>query len=230
MSVWHIHMLNARHGLTRVLSEIRRSAGAAVAVASEHIEPPDFDLVVRPVFGGEIPASGMRGSSPAAGYIEITLAPDRFDETQFIRTMLRQIHHLVRRDGPGHGRSLGEALVSEGLAGHFVLHVLGGEPDRRMRTTPGEGTLRMAMNEWSRRDYDFQRWFHGGGDLRRWTGYGLGHRLVAEYLAENANETVVDLACANAEVFRPIMRRLAGAEKAGKTDETAAATDDGETG
>ncbi|WP_406721174.1 DUF2268 domain-containing putative Zn-dependent protease [Thioclava litoralis] len=41
-----------------------------------------------------------------------------------LRVLLHEYHHVLRGDGPGYGRSLEEALVSEGLAQLFVHQVL----------------------------------------------------------------------------------------------------------
>ncbi|WP_299910873.1 hypothetical protein [uncultured Paracoccus sp.] len=47
MTIWHLHLLNARHQLTRILPEIRATARQAVALVSAHAGLPRFDLVVR---------------------------------------------------------------------------------------------------------------------------------------------------------------------------------------
>lgn len=47
MTLWTLHLLNTRHALTPVLSEIRQAGRDAVARASDHADLPDFDLVVR---------------------------------------------------------------------------------------------------------------------------------------------------------------------------------------
>ncbi|MTE00107.1 hypothetical protein GIY56_07395 [Paracoccus sp. YIM 132242] len=211
MTLWTIHLLNARHALTPVLSEVRQASRDAVARASNHADLPDFDLVVRAQQDRSADGA-IQGQAPAPGVIEIALTPDRFDPALFARALVRQMAHLVRWTGPGYGRSLGEALVSEGLAGHFVLQVMGGQPDGVDTVRPAQGAMRQAMNEWARRDYDHARWFGGKGDLRRGTGNSLGHRILAEHLAERPGDTAAALATAPAEPFRQILRRLAGAE------------------
>ncbi|MCZ0960161.1 DUF2268 domain-containing putative Zn-dependent protease [Paracoccus benzoatiresistens] len=224
MSVWNIHLLNARHDLTCVLSEIRQASREAVARASDHVDLPDFDLVVRA--RQDRSADGaVQGHAPAPGVIEIALTPDRFDAASFTRALVRQMAHLIRWTGPGYGKSLGEALVSEGLAGHFVLQVLGGQPDPCDSVRHAPGAMRQAMNEWARRDYDHARWFGGKGDLRKWTGNSLGHRVVAEHLAERTGDPAALLATAPAEPFRQILRRIAAAE--GQADPEAAPSEEG---
>lgn len=220
MTTWILHPLNARHGLTPVMAEIRAAAREAVALAGTHADLPDFDLVVRAEPGGGVPKWGVGGRSLAAGLIEIMLDPARFDPQLLIRTLVHEFHHLIRWEGPGYGRSLGEALVSEGMAGHFVLQVLGGKPDPWDATVPASGVARMAMNEWARRDYDHARWFFGKGDLKNGTGYGLGHRIVAEHMAQNPGHDAVSLAWVPADAFRASLRQIVGADKEAAGDET----------
>ncbi|SET00013.1 DUF2268 domain-containing putative Zn-dependent protease [Paracoccus homiensis] len=221
MTVWNIHFLNARNGLTPIMDQIRATARQVLAQVSEQAELPRFDLVIKGKAGGGIPEWGIGGHAPAPGLIEVTLNPERFDPAPLRRTLVHEMHHLIRWDGPGYGRSLGEALVSEGLAGHFVLQVLGGKPDPWDATVPASGAPRRAMNEWSRLDYDHAEWFFGKGGLRKWTGYGLGHRLVGDYLAQNAGSNAADLATVAADQFRSTMRHLAGSDPS----EDAPATD-----
>ncbi len=211
MSFYNLHFLNARNDLTPVMSEIRAATRAGVAAASDHVDLPPFDLVLRA--GDEVMTGwGVGGLAPAPGQIQITLDPSRFAPDLFIRTLIHEIHHLIRWDGPGYGKTLGEALVSEGLAGHFVLMVLGGKPDPWDAVTPSEGLARRASNEWSRLGYDHAEWFFGKGKVRRWSGYGLGHRLIAEHLSQNPDEDAVSLAHLPVDRFRAAMRNLAKAD------------------
>lgn len=211
MTLWTLHLLNARHALTPVLSEIRQASRDAVARVSDHADLPDFDLVVRAQQDRSADGA-VQGHCPAPGVVEIALTPDRFDGAHFTRALVRQMAHLVRWEGPGYGKSLGEALVSEGLAGHFVLQVLGGPPDAWDNVRPAQAAARQAMNEWARRDYDHGRWFAGKGDLRKGTGNSLGHRLIGEHLAQGPGDSATTLLTAPAEPFRQALRRIAAAE------------------
>lgn len=221
MSLYNIHFLNARNALTGVMPETRAALQQAVAAAQDHISLPRFDLVVR---AGDDVVQGwaVGGHAPGPGQIQLTLDPQRFDPQPVIRTLIHEFHHLLRWDGPGYGKTLGEALVSEGLAGHFVLQVLGGKPDPWDAVNPSEGLARRAANEWSRLGYDHAEWFFGKGKVRRWSGYGLGHRLIAEYLSQNPQDDAVTLAAAPVDRFRAAMRKLSNADD---TPEPAKAAD-----
>ncbi|AXC48829.1 hypothetical protein DRW48_03200 [Paracoccus suum] len=212
LPIWNLHPLNARLGLTAILSDLRVAAREAVALASAVTAVPDFDLIVRGQPGAGIAEWGLGGCAPMPGVIEITIDPPRYNRERFVRTLIHEIHHLIRWDGPGYGHSLGEALVSEGLAGHFVVQVLGGAPDPWDMTPPSPGLSRRAMNGWSQRDHDHAAWFFGKGTMRRWAGYGLGHRLIAAHLERHPDATPASLASAPVDRFREDMRRLAQAE------------------
>ncbi|WP_339107954.1 DUF2268 domain-containing putative Zn-dependent protease [Thioclava sp. GXIMD4216] len=69
------------------------------------------------------------GFAPASGLIEVYLHPQVLQDPaalrgDLLRVLLREYHHVLRGDGPSYGRSLEEALVSEGLAQLFVHQVL----------------------------------------------------------------------------------------------------------
>lgn len=218
MTIWNIHFLNARHALTPVRAELRAAVQQAVTQVCDHADLPDFDVVIRAQPGGGLTDWGVGGCAPSPGLIELTLDPARFVPLNVVRTMVHEMHHLIRWDGPGYGRSLGEALVSEGLAGHFVVQVMGGPPDPWDAVNPAPGLARRAMNDWAHRDYDHPQWFLGKGGIRRWTGYGLGWRIVAEHLTRLPDADAVTLATAKAEDFRAALRRIAGAEEAAENE------------
>ena len=164
----------------------------------------------------------MAGRVTAPGVIEVTLTPARFQPDALLRLLLREMVHLLRGDRPGGIPSLGEAVVSEGLAGQFAQAVLGGAADPRDAMRPAQGSLRQAANLWARRDYDHDEWFSGRGRMRKGTGQGIGHRLIAEHLAHAPGEDVLSLLLASADSFRPALRRLLATEgiEASEEDET----------
>lgn len=227
MPYWQVHFLNARHALTGVMPEVRAAIAEAVARVSGHLPLPDFDVVVRAGDGGS--DWGVLGAAPAPGVIELTLSPARFSPELTVRRMLRELHHAARWEGPGYGRSLGEVLVSEGLAGHFVTRLLGGAPDPWDATTPPSGLAKRAMTEWAWRDLDRGLWFEGRGNIRKWAGYGLAHRLLAEHLSREPDPGPATLVQIPAEALRPAMRRLSGAPEpeSAPDDDPAPDTQDG---
>ena len=126
------------------------------------------------------------------------------------RTIVHELHHLLRGRGPGYGTTLGEALVSEGLAGHFVREVYASEPEPWECAVSGEAMLAEredALSEWDNAGYDHRSWFFGPS-RPKWLGYSMGYALVGAYLKAHPLETAAGLVNASAERFRQSLQTL----------------------
>lgn len=101
-------------------------------------------------------------------------------------TLAHELHHSSRiRTGPGYGTTLGEALVSEGLADHFVNEAFPTTPPQPWDNALSEGQehalwQRAAPQLW--RAHDHRLWFFGGPAIPRWAGYSLGYSIAEAFL------------------------------------------------
>ncbi len=138
-----------------------------------------------------IPEIGVGGTTdPRSGTVFVQLDYPLRDgaETWIPATLAHELHHSSRiRTGPGYGETLGEALVTEGLADHFVGEVFPATPPH-----PWDSALskKQEADLWRRAKplleaaggYNHRPWFFGGDGIPRWTGYTLGYRIVDAYL------------------------------------------------
>lgn len=101
------------------------------------------------------------------------------------RTAVHEAHHCLCMAGPGYGETLGEAIVSEGLAGCFTSLALGSPPEPwEAALEPGSARcLLPAAGGLEARDYDHAAWFFGTSNLPRWLGCALGHLIVGRWAA-----------------------------------------------
>jgi Predicted Zn-dependent protease (DUF2268) len=149
-----------------------------------------------------VPEIGV-GAIPDPGTGEVYLTVDDHSKIGFRKSLatwlpasLARVLYLSTRirTGPGYGITLGEALVSEGLADHFVGQAFPKTPplpwDHRKMTARQEAGLWKR----ARRDlaipgaYDHPLWFFGAGGknaLPRWSGFTLAYRIVRPYLTAN---------------------------------------------
>ncbi|MFY9288710.1 MAG: DUF2268 domain-containing putative Zn-dependent protease [Alphaproteobacteria bacterium] len=113
------------------------------------------------------------------------------DQHPCITTVIaHEWHHVVRELGVGYGKTLGQHLVSEGLAQAFEAQVMNDVPPialalakKRLRAfeDPIKGML-------LKRDFQgFPEIFVGerGGTYPKWFGYSFGYHLVNEWLTQN---------------------------------------------
>lgn len=203
-----LHTLNAREQLAEIAEWLSERLNDAFEVCSKRLTLQDTDVIV---MAGKavIPEKGHLGYAPERGLIYVTVDPEnpalRANPSQSLERMLaHELHHSSRWDGPGYGKTLGEALVSEGLAGHFAQEAYNGTPEPWERLS--SSTLYLyrskAQADWGNAEYNHSRWFFGSHDLPKWLGYSLGYQLVGRYLAAHGGTLASRLVHTNAADFQ----------------------------
>jgi len=173
--------------------EIRVTRRAAARL----IPLPPLEIEIEHVPSSKvIPELGMVGRCYGPQRFTLSFAPDNDNLVSAIedgavrRQVAHEVHHCLRNAGPGYGLSLGEAFVSEGLAGHFVHRLFKTSPelwecalsdDVALSYLPDAAALAAT-------DYDHAGWFFGhGGRYPRWLGYTLGFVVVGRWLNRTAD-------------------------------------------
>lgn len=122
------------------------------------------------------------------------------------RQMAHELHHTLRRRAVGYGSTLGEAVVSEGLADHFSIEVFGGEVPPWSAALDGEALAEWVArveDAWDQRPYDHATWFFGGPETPRWTGYAVGFEVVGRHLEADPSRRPSALVGTPESSFRP---------------------------
>ncbi len=131
---WAIHWLKASGNLQpwsdQISTEIERSQNTI----EQYISPPRLDVLL--LRGPEvIPEIGMAGEAFSPFRFSLTFDPGNpnFETCLTDGTLQRQVahevHHCMRKREVRDTRTLGEMLVREGLAGHFVRILYGNSPE-----------------------------------------------------------------------------------------------------
>lgn len=203
-----IHVLNAKGRFQdpqiRMLKEEARSTLAAI---HDVLPAVDVDIVFCDAPGFMINGRWPGGYSLNESVMLIYLDPCHPDIDAVITadvkaTIAHEYHHCCRWKTPGYGSTLGEALVSEGLADHFSLGLFGGAPPPWC-TALGSAELEKWRAEarpmLDRKPYNHAGWFFGReGHIPRWAGYALAYDLVARYLVNHPGATAAGLVHAEA--------------------------------
>jgi hypothetical protein len=190
--VWKLHWLEAEGDLGpwrgRIASEVEETRRAVALV----LPLPCLDIMVQRLSGAVIPEIGMVGHAYRKGLFGLTLDPDNphfarsLEDGTLRRQVAHEVHHCLRMAAVGYGRTLGEALVCEGLAGRFASHLFGTPPELLEHAIdevalrahcPGAAALSAPGD-------DHAAWFFGAsGQHPRWLGYTLGYQIAGDWLA-----------------------------------------------
>jgi len=206
-----IYVLRGAGDLDDFSADIEKNAYLAVKKIRSKIPVTGVDIVFYHNPAGVIPELGIGGYSPNANTVFISLDPNfkNFHQTidvQVERILAHELHHCLRWRKVGYGKTLLEALITEGLADHFEIEVTGKSPqpwDRALDGNRIEKYLDLAKPEFNHKNYDHHAWFYGSKtkSIPRWTGYTLGFHLVGKYLQNNPSKRPSRLCAAAAEEF-----------------------------
>ncbi|WP_458375439.1 DUF2268 domain-containing putative Zn-dependent protease [Pseudomonas pergaminensis] len=191
MDAWTLHWLEASGSLAAFRQALTQEFDIAYQAISRCLPAPRLDVLLQRLPGETIAELGLVGRAYRSTMFSLTLDPDNpnfaasLESGAVRRHIVHEVHHCLRMAGPGYGWTLGEALISEGLAGQFVQHVLGSEPEPWERALSLEALQAAPVNmtELAANHYDHSAWFFGNGDKPKWLGYALGHHMVGRWLA-----------------------------------------------
>lgn len=187
--LWKLHWLEASGEVRQYESVIVREAETAFHHLSCVTDVPRLDILIQCVPEAVIPETGFAGRAYSSTLFGMAIDPANpnlsreLQNGRLIRQIVHEVHHCLRMRGPGYGWTLGEALVSEGLAGQFVCWLLetAAEPwecaieRSELQANPVPLTTLQSAR------YDHSAWFFGTGAYRRWYGYTLGYQMVAAW-------------------------------------------------
>jgi len=157
-----------------------------------------------------IPEIGVGGvTDTTSGEVFVYLDPEGMN-----RALLRvwvpavlanEAHNSVRiRQGPGFGTTLGELIVTGGLANVFAREAFPATPvqpsaqalsvaEQGLYWTRAQPLLNETPPDRDAADALFNEWFFGTGAVPRLAGFTLGFELVTAYLAGHPDTTAADL-------------------------------------
>ncbi|MER0237022.1 DUF2268 domain-containing putative Zn-dependent protease [Fulvimarina sp. MAC8] len=212
---WTLHYANANNQFGNLIEPISRALERAERNVEAHMPAINLDVVVQAWPGQVIPELGHVGYAPTGTMMQLTFDPANNNLRSHLgealeRMIVHEFHHVMRWRGPGYGNTLGEALVSEGLASQFVKQLYDSPPE------PWEAALTRSElanhvdffdRHWDDKRYGHARCFFGAGDLPRWLGYSFGYELVSSALVD-MQATPSALVHEPAASFRPSLQGM----------------------
>lgn len=210
----NLYILKATGHLNSFTKDIQKQSEKASRKVTEKIPISNVDIVFYDNPQGVIPEIGIGGYASSPHLVLIALDPKfaNFEKTvseEIARTIAHELYHCLRSRGPGWGKSLLAAMVSEGLADHFDLEVNGGGLRLWDVALGNKQMLELgekAKKEYQNENYNHNEWFFGlkEGTIPRWAGYSLGFKLVGDYLVRNPGLKPSKLYDIKAEKFQNV--------------------------
>ena len=188
-----LHLLNTSGALDGLKGRIQNAFHQGCTQILSLLPLEKVDVIIR-TDGWALQQTGIGGYSPSAHVAQLTLNPQNENllvdfEREFTATLGHELHHCLRWRGPGYGRTLGEVLVTEGLACHFETELRGGKAPFNATALDNAATAGMwenAKHDLGSCKYSHSDWFFGAAEkgMPHYTGYTLGFRIVSNYIGE----------------------------------------------
>ena len=196
MQPFHYHFLETNKELTAVADIVRNIFDVTRDTVMSLTEEVEIDIVIRHSPQNSIPELGTSGQyTKDARCIDIYLdlhnpyLKNNF-ETEIARTLIHEYMHVVREQYvPWENGTLLDSLIAEGLTQSFEIELQPDLPPSIYATSFTEEELdnlwTKAKNLLDQRGWINDEWFFGGENIRRWSGYSLGFKLVQDKIRES---------------------------------------------
>lgn len=185
-----LHLLNADGQFDVGRARVEKCFSESLEIIRKYLPLPNVDVVLCVDSSSVIPGLGIGGFSPDANRIYMAIAPELSCEFEknFLGLLGHELHHCARWSGPGYGQTLGEALISEGLACSFESELRGDAPfyARALHSEQLKMAWYKASGDLQSASYDHGAWFYGTSatSIPKHAGYSLGFAIVSKCQAQ----------------------------------------------
>ena len=176
------HIANATGELDKLTAMISNSVERVIPIVQKEIHANEIDIFFISAASLAIPEYGIGGQSPGPNHLYVSFDPksDKITQHGIDETLFHEIHHCMRWRNPGYGKTLGEAMITEGLACLYGEQHSGIAPIYA-KISLDDDQITKAKKMINSKSYVHSEWFFGGKDIDRWFGYSLGYKLCKEY-------------------------------------------------
>jgi uncharacterized protein YjaZ len=211
-----------------VTREIERGIRELMPRVQALIPAHDVVIHVKVTDQNIVPTWGVGGWASDSHTVWIAVKPENPSfKTEFVlRALIHEIHHAVRYRSPHWQRSLLDLMVLDGLADHFQVEVMGGEPPPWTRALTEEEIqqylikVKPYLRAKTKSEEEFGEKYHlpwffgrtGAEPIPMWTGYTLGWRIVENYLRAHPEARASSLVLTPAEVVVSATHELIDSE------------------
>lgn len=180
-SIYH-YVSNSTGELDKLRDLIEQSIKEIVPIVEKELDANQIDIIFLSAPNLAIPEYGIGGNAPGSNHLYVSFDPgsDRITLDGLNETLLHEIHHCMRYRNPGYGESLGETMISEGLACLYEEEYSKKIPIYA-KTKLKNNQIIKANKLINSKTIDHDEWFFGTKDIDKWFGYTYGYGLAKAY-------------------------------------------------
>ena len=207
MSSIHYYVANSTGKLNKLQGLIASSISEVVPIVEKELHANKIDIIFVSAATLVIPEYGIGGNSPGPNHIYVSFDPksDKITQKGLNETLLHEIHHSMRWRNPGYGETLGEAMVTEGLACLYEEQHSGKVPIFAKVSLKVDQTTK-AKKLLNSKTYDHSKWFYGSKVVDRWFGYSYGYKLCKNYSDKTGKKASELVNIPTQEILNSVMK------------------------
>lgn len=189
MSNINYYVANSTGKLDPLLPKINAAFDEGVSVLVNKLQADKIDVIFLYAPEWTIPEMGVGANSPGPYNLYVRLDPGfkNLKQSDILLSIVHEGHHCMRWRKPGYGTTLGEAMISEGLATLFEEEV-SGKPPIYSQVNITDNEIEKAIRYINKKTYNHAEWFFGTKKIQRWFGYTYGYQLCKAYSAESGKK------------------------------------------
>lgn len=183
------YVANSTGKLDSLLPKITTAFDEGISVLVDKLKADRIDIIFLYDSKWTIPELGVGANSPGPYNLYVSLDPGfkNLKQSDIFLSIVHEGHHCMRWRKPGYGVTLGEAMVSEGLATLFEEEISGEPPIYSQVKITGD-EIKKAQGYLNKKTYNHAEWFFGAKKIQRWFGYTYGYQLCKAYSAKTGKK------------------------------------------
>ncbi|MEI6183812.1 MAG: DUF2268 domain-containing putative Zn-dependent protease [Polynucleobacter sp.] len=195
------YIANSTGELDKLSNMISKSLSTVIPIVEKELKANQIDIIFVSATMLAIPEYGIGGNSPGPNHVYVSFDPKSKKITRrgLEETLFHEIHHCMRWRNPGYGQTLGEAMVSEGMACLYEEQHSGKAPIYA-KVKLQDDQIAKATKIINSKNYSHSDWFFGSKNIDRWFGYSYGYKLCKDYSVKN-NKSASELVHVKAKLI-----------------------------
>lgn len=176
------HILNAGGTLDSHIELIETAFEESLSLLPDGFITVGIDVTFQDLASWVVPEIGIVGHTYSGHLVQISLDPKHdLKKNDLVKIIVHELHHAVRWQNVSFNKTLGELIVSEGLACLFEEELTGQTPIY-VQGDISDSDIEMVKSELNNGKYDQSKWFYGStAGIPRWFGYAYGYNLCKVY-------------------------------------------------